>query len=133
MLITQPVATSTTVSQLRSRIGGRYRVFKGKKGVQDAYDQMADHYDASEHLNWTRRMEEGEERVIEIWLADLLTPVLDAGCGTGRYAGKIAERGRTVIAMDLSLISSRKPRTSSKNTSTRERSMRSRATASISP
>lgn len=88
---------------MRSWIGGSYRLLQGKKGVQYAYDQMADRYDTSKHLNWTRRMEEGEARVIEIWLADLLTPVLDAGCGTGRYAGKIAERGRTVIAMDFSL------------------------------
>lgn len=88
--------------------GRRHRVLEGKNGVQDVYDEMADRYDTSKRLHWTRRIEEGEWRVIGRWLGDLRTPVLEVGCGTGRYAGKIAESNRTVIALDISLRMLRK-------------------------
>lgn len=32
-----------------------------------------------------------------------MTPILDAGCGTGRYAIKFAERGSEAVALDVSL------------------------------
>lgn len=83
--------------------GVKYRVLEGKEGVREAYDGMANSYDYSEYLYWTRRMEDGEERVIGKWIRNFSSPVLDVGCGTGRYAIKIAEAGFEVIALDMSL------------------------------
>jgi len=80
-----------------------YRVLEGKKGVIEAYDGMATDYDYSEFLHWTRRMEEGEERIIKGWIGNLLTPILDVGCGTGRYSIEFAEKGLEVVASDISL------------------------------
>lgn len=79
-----------------------HRVLEGKKGVIQAYDSMSSSYDHSEFLYWTRRMEEGEERTIRRWLSNLSAPVLDVGCGTGRYSTTIAESGSEVIALDAS-------------------------------
>jgi ubiquinone/menaquinone biosynthesis C-methylase UbiE len=83
--------------------GMEYRILEGKKGVKEAYDEMADEYDRSEYLCWTRRMEEGEERAIKIWFGNMSTPILDVGCGTGRYAVRAARGGREVVALDISL------------------------------
>lgn len=83
--------------------GAKYRILEGKEGVREAYDRMVDNYDHSERLYWTRRMEEGEERVVRKWIKDLSTPILDVGCGTGRYAIKIAEKGSEVVALDIGL------------------------------
>lgn len=47
-------------------------------------------------------MEEGEERTIKKWLRKLSPPILDVGCGTGRYTIKIVERCSEVIALDVS-------------------------------
>jgi len=80
-----------------------YRVLEGKKGVKETYDGMAGSYDHSEHLYWTRKIEEGEERIIKEWVGNLLTPILDVGCGTGRYAIGVAEKGLEVVASDVSL------------------------------
>lgn len=108
MLISRARALRIAVGQMSRPFGSRYRVLEGKKGVQDVYDEIADRYDTSKHLHWTRRIEEGESRVIGRWLGDLRTPVLEVGCGTGRYAGKIAESNRVVIALDISLRMLRK-------------------------
>lgn len=88
--------------------GADYRVLEGKEGVRQAYDEMADRYDESKYLYWTRRMEECEERAVEGWMAMLSPPVLDVGSGTGRYAIKMAMRGLEVVALDLSLNMLRK-------------------------
>lgn len=83
--------------------GVEYKVLEGKKGVKEAYDGMADSYDYSEYLYWTRRMEGGEERIIKGWIEKLLAPILDIGCGTGRYVVEVARRGSWVAALDISL------------------------------
>jgi ubiquinone/menaquinone biosynthesis C-methylase UbiE len=83
--------------------GAKYRVLKGKEGVRKAYNRMAYNYDYSKRLYWTRRMEEGEERIIKKWLKHLSTPILDVGCGTGRYTIKLAEKGSEVMASDIGL------------------------------
>jgi ubiquinone/menaquinone biosynthesis C-methylase UbiE len=80
-----------------------HRVLEGKAGVRQVYDEMADLYDSSEHLYWTRRMEEGEERAIRKWIEMAQSPLIDVGCGTGRYALKKAIEGSEVIALDISL------------------------------
>jgi ubiquinone/menaquinone biosynthesis C-methylase UbiE len=87
--------------------GAKYKILEGKEGVREAYDRMADEYDRSERLYWTRRMEEGEERVIRKWIKDLASPILDVGCGTGRYAIKIAKKGEVVV-LDIGLKMLRK-------------------------
>jgi ubiquinone/menaquinone biosynthesis C-methylase UbiE len=83
--------------------GMEYRILEGKKGVKEAYDEMADEYDRSEYLYWTRRMEEGEERAIKSWVGNMSAPILDVGCGTGRYAVRAARGGHEVVALDISL------------------------------
>jgi ubiquinone/menaquinone biosynthesis C-methylase UbiE len=80
-----------------------YEILEGKKGVREAYDKMAHEYDRSERLYWTRRMEEGEENIVRKWIEDLSSPILDVGCGTGRYATKIAKKGSEVVASDIGL------------------------------
>ena len=79
----------------------KYKILEGKRGVREAYDKMANEYDFSERLYWTRRMEEGEERIVRKWIKDLSSPILDVGCGTGRYAIKIAKKGLEVVALDI--------------------------------
>lgn len=83
--------------------GAKYRILEGKEGVREAYNKMADNYDHSERLYWTRRMEEGEERIIKKWIKHLSTPILDVGCGTGRYTIKVAEKESEVVASDIGL------------------------------
>ena len=78
-------------------------IIEGKEGVRETYDRMANNYDYSEHLYWTRRIEKGEERYIGEWIKDLSFPILDVGCGTGRYTLKIAKKGSEVVALDGSL------------------------------
>jgi ubiquinone/menaquinone biosynthesis C-methylase UbiE len=80
-----------------------HRILDGKAGIKIVYDEMADLYDRSEYLYWTRRMEEGEERTTREWIRFLSTPVLDVGCGTGRYTIKIARKGSDAVSLDLSL------------------------------
>lgn len=81
----------------------RFRVLEGKMGVREAYDCMAGVYDFSEYLYWTRKMEEAEERVIGKWVDGFSGVCLDVGCGTGRYALRIAKKGVEVVALDFSL------------------------------
>ena len=81
----------------------KYRVLRGKSGVKEAYELMAETYDKSKYLFWTRRLERGEERAIRGWLKLLHKPCLDVGCGTGRYSLKLAGEGKRVIALDISL------------------------------
>ena len=83
--------------------GAKYRALNGKSGVRWAYDRMANDYDHSNYLLWTRRMEKGEERIIKNWIGYFSIPTLDIGCGTGRYSIKIAEKGFEVVALDVSL------------------------------
>jgi ubiquinone/menaquinone biosynthesis C-methylase UbiE len=83
--------------------GAKYKILEGKEGVREAYDRMAHEYDRSERLYWTRRMEEGEERIIRKWIKDISSPILDVGCGTGRYATEIAKKGLEVVASDMGL------------------------------
>jgi ubiquinone/menaquinone biosynthesis C-methylase UbiE len=83
--------------------GAKYKILEGKDGIRKTYDGIADVYDCSVFLYWTRKMEEGEERIVKKWIECLLTPVLDVGCGTGRYAVKIARRGSEVVASDVSI------------------------------
>ena len=83
--------------------GAKYRILEGKEGVREAYNRMADNYDYSERLYWTRRMEEGEERTIKKWIKHLSNPILDVGCGTGRYTIKVAEKESEVVASDIGL------------------------------
>lgn len=79
-----------------------YRILEGKRGVRKAYDIMSRNYDSSKHLHITRKMEMGEEKTVEKLLDLLSPPVLDIGCGTGRYAVKIAGKGLEVVALDVS-------------------------------
>ncbi|MEM2941586.1 MAG: methyltransferase domain-containing protein [Thermoproteota archaeon] len=78
------------------------RILEGKKGIREAYDIMSRNYDSSKHLHITRKMEIGEEKTVEKLLRLFSPPVLDVGCGTGRYAVKIAEKGVEVVALDVS-------------------------------
>ena len=80
----------------------KYRILRGKRGVQRCYNEMASRYENSKYLYWTRRMEEGEERVIKGWLGMLRPPIVDVGSGTGRYALKLADQGLETIALDIS-------------------------------
>ncbi|OYT61760.1 MAG: hypothetical protein B6U69_03025 [Thermofilum sp. ex4484_15] len=80
-----------------------YKILKGKEGIKRAYELLAERYDSSKYLFWTRKIEKGEERVISRWIAKLNGPCLDVGCGTGRYSLKLARLGIPVIALDLSL------------------------------
>jgi len=79
-----------------------YRVLEGKSGVRQAYDEMSKLYDTSRYLFWTRKMEEGESRIVEKWIRKLKSPILDLGCGTGRYAIKLAKVGYEIVALDIS-------------------------------
>jgi ubiquinone/menaquinone biosynthesis C-methylase UbiE len=81
----------------------KYRILEGKNGIRRTYDDMAGDYDRSKYLYWTRKLEKGEERVVKKWLSKALTPILDVGCGTGRYTLKKAAEGSEVIALDISL------------------------------
>lgn len=80
-----------------------YRILEGKEGVRRAYDDMTESYDYSDYFYWTRRLEEGEERAIKKWLNKVLAPILDVGCGTGRYSLRKAVDGSEVVALDISL------------------------------
>jgi len=79
-----------------------YRILEGKSGVRQAYDEMSKLYDTSRYLFWTRKMEEGESRIVERWIKKLKSPILDLGCGTGRYAVKLAKMGYETVALDVS-------------------------------
>jgi len=79
-----------------------HRVLEGKVGVKQVYDEMADLYDRSEYLYWTRRMEEGEERAIKKWIERAPSLLIDVGCGTGRYVVKKGIEGSEIIALDIS-------------------------------
>ena len=81
----------------------RFRILEGKDGVRKLYDDLAEIYDHSRYLYLTRRLERCEEGVLRGWLERLESPMLDVGCGSGRYSLKSAERGVEVISVDLSL------------------------------
>ena len=76
---------------------------EGKDGVRRLYDDLADIYDHSRFLYLTRRLERCEEEVLREWLDRLESPMLDVGCGSGRYSLRLADRGVEVVSMDLSL------------------------------
>lgn len=80
----------------------KYRVLEGKDGIRYAYDHMADLYDSSKYLYWARKIESGEERIIDKWIGKIEGVCLDIGCGTGRYTLKIAEKNIEVVALDIS-------------------------------
>ncbi|MGC8831755.1 MAG: class I SAM-dependent methyltransferase [Thermoproteota archaeon] len=91
----------------KRRMGGlrrvtTHRILEGKRGIRKAYDMMSRNYDSSKHLHITRKMEIGEEKAVEKLLRLFPPPVLDVGCGTGRYAVKMAEKGVEVVALDVS-------------------------------
>jgi ubiquinone/menaquinone biosynthesis C-methylase UbiE len=81
----------------------QYKVREGKKGLREVYDLLAADYDDSRYLSCTRWIEREEEMIVNRWLNDFSSPVIDVGCGTGRYAVKIARMGMYVIALDLSI------------------------------
>ncbi len=83
--------------------GARFKILEGKRGVREAYNCMADDYDYSKYLYLTRKMEKSEERITSMWIRKLSSPVLDVGCGTGRYTINIARSGQKVVALDISL------------------------------
>ncbi|HID90864.1 TPA: class I SAM-dependent methyltransferase, partial [Candidatus Bathyarchaeota archaeon] len=81
----------------------RYRVLEGRRGVKENYDQMAGDYDScSSCLYPIRKTEKAEERIIRDWVGGLPTPLLDVGCGTGRYALTKATEAPHVVALDIS-------------------------------
>ena len=81
----------------------RFRVLEGKDGVRRLYDDLAEIYDHSRLLYLTRRLERCEEEVLREWLKKFDSPILDVGCGSGRYSLKLASRGVETISIDLSL------------------------------
>ena len=81
----------------------RFRILEGKDGVRRLYDDLADIYDHSRFLYLTRRLERCEEKVLREWLDKLESPMLDVGCGSGRYSLRLADRGVEVVSIDLSL------------------------------
>lgn len=92
------------MSKEKCRFGkAMYRVLEGKEGIREAYDCMADSYDYSRYLYWTRKLERAEQRVIQKWIGRFSSICLDVGCGTGRYSLKIAEKGVEVVTSDFSL------------------------------
>ena len=76
---------------------------EGKKGVRRLYDDLAEIYDHSRFLYLTRRLERCEEEILREWLKKIDPPILDVGCGSGRYSLKLASKGVEVISIDLSL------------------------------
>ena len=76
---------------------------EGKDGVRRLYDDLADIYDHSRFLYLTRRLERCEEKVLREWLDKLESPMLDVGCGSGRYSLRLVDRGVEVVSIDLSL------------------------------
>lgn len=86
----------------RLRRTAMLRIMEGKRGVRKAYDIISRNYDSSKNLNVTRKMEMGEGKIVERFLGLFSPPVLDVGCGTGRYAVKIAGEGVEVVALDVS-------------------------------
>ena len=81
----------------------RFRVLEGKEGVRRLYDDLAEIYDHSRLLYLTRRLERCEEEVTREWLERIDPPILDVGCGSGRYSLKSASKGVETISIDLSL------------------------------
>ncbi|OYD15333.1 hypothetical protein CH333_06000 [candidate division WOR-3 bacterium JGI_Cruoil_03_44_89] len=81
----------------------QYEIRGGKKGLRGVYDCLASDYDNSRYLFYTRWIEREEETIINRWLDELSSPAIDVGCGTGRYAVKIARMGISTIAIDLSI------------------------------
>lgn len=81
----------------------KYEILNGKKGVKEAYDLIAKSYDHSKYLYWTRKMEKGEEKIINKWIKNISEICLDVGCGTGRYSIKIAKKECEILALDISL------------------------------
>ena len=81
----------------------KYKILNGKKGVKEAYDLMAKSYDHSKYFYWTRKMEKGEEKIINKWIKSISEICFDVGCGTGRYSIKIAKKECEILALDISL------------------------------
>ena len=76
----------------------------GLRGVQDAYDTLAEDYAA--YLPDTRAEARLDLAMVDTF-AEAVTSsgdarVLDAGCGAGRMSGYLAERGCLVEGVDLS-------------------------------
>ena len=81
----------------------KYVILEGKEGIKKAYDWMADSYDYSKYMYWTRKIELGEERVLRKWMDRFSGICLDVGCGTGRYSLRAARKSLDVVALDFSL------------------------------
>ncbi len=79
-----------------------YRILEGKSGVRKIYDEMSSRYDFSKYLLWTRKFEKGEYRIVKKWIGRLKSPILDLGCGTGRYTIILVKKGYEVVALDMS-------------------------------
>jgi ubiquinone/menaquinone biosynthesis C-methylase UbiE len=92
------------MSEEKSWFGNvNYRVLEGKEGVREAYDCMANSYDYSTYLYWTRKLELAEERAVKKWISHFLSLCLDIGCGTGRHSIEVAKRDVEVVSSDFSL------------------------------
>ncbi len=83
-------------------MGLKFKLLKGKKGIQKVYNMMAKDYDKSKYLFWTRKFEYFEEKIIKKWLSEFKGVVCDIGCGTGRYSLKLLPYCDKLIALDFS-------------------------------
>ncbi len=76
----------------------------GYAAVRNAYDTAADDY--ALHLPDTRAEADLDLAMLDDFIASVTAagtgPVLDAGCGTGRIARYLADRGCTVEGVDIS-------------------------------
>ena len=66
--------------------------------TREGYDRWAEIYDAEQ--NWLIYLEEPE---VERLMGDVAgLDIVDVGCGTGRHAVRLAERGASVVGVDFS-------------------------------
>ncbi len=65
--------------------------------IRKSYDQVATSYAVLVH-----EPAEGEDEALDLIANPAVGPVLDVGCGPGRLAGRLDERGMRAIGLDLS-------------------------------